>query len=226
MKNYILNYILEQEALTIDQILLNLIICIIISAVIYIAYRFTYSGVAYSGKFNISLVMLTVITTIVMTVISNNISLSLGMVGALSIIRFRTAIKDPRDAVFIFWTIAVGICCGTAQYLIAAIGSVVTLVVLLLFGQIHNDSRYLVIVRCDRSVGAQVESTLFIYFGKLTMRVKNTTTEEIEYIYEVSERIIKKAKREKKDIDITEKLYAIQGVQLVNIVSQSDDITV
>ena len=72
----------------------------------------SHRGTIYSKKFNVSLVVLTVLTSMVMTVIGNNVALSLGMVGALSIVRFRTAIKDSRDTVYIFWTIIVGICCG------------------------------------------------------------------------------------------------------------------
>ena len=85
------------------------------------AYRFSHSGAVYSARFNVSLLMMTLITTMIMNVIGNNISLSLGMVGALSIVRFRTAIKDTRDTAYIFWCIAVGICCGVSYYALAAI---------------------------------------------------------------------------------------------------------
>ena len=82
--------------------------------------------------------VLTVLTGTVMTVIGNNIALSLGMVGALSIVRFRTAIKDSRDSIYIFWTIIVGICCGVGDYMVAAIGSTVTFLVILMLGMIKT----------------------------------------------------------------------------------------
>ena len=90
-----------------------LIISLLLSMVVFWTYKFTFSGVLYNRKFNVSLVMLTLVTTMVMIVIKSDISLSLGMVGALSIVRFRTAIKDPRDTAYIFWCIGIGLCAGT-----------------------------------------------------------------------------------------------------------------
>ena len=78
-----------------------------------------------------------------MSVIGNNIALSLGMVGALSIVRFRTAIKDVRDTAYIFWCIAVGICCGVSEYFLVGVGSLVIFLVLLLLGAVHSDDVYL-----------------------------------------------------------------------------------
>ena len=94
-------------SLTMQNVILNFAAACILSLLIYLSYRVSHSGAVYSRKFNVSLVMLTLVTTLVMNVIGNNIALSLGMVGALSIVRFRTAIKDSRDTVYIFWAIAV-----------------------------------------------------------------------------------------------------------------------
>ena len=96
-----------------EVILLRLAVSAVIAAFVFLSYRLSHSGSIYSARFNVSLAALTVITTTVMIVIGNNIALSLGMVGALSIVRFRTAIKDSRDTVYIFWAIVVGICCGS-----------------------------------------------------------------------------------------------------------------
>ena len=90
-------------------------VSVVIAAFLFLSYRLSHSGSVYSAKFNVSLAALTVITTTVMIVIGNNIALSLGMVGALSIVRFRTAIKDSRDTIYIFWAIVVGICCGAGD---------------------------------------------------------------------------------------------------------------
>ena len=109
--------------LTAGTILLRLAMSAVIAAFLFLSYRLSHSGSIYSVKFNVSLAALTIITTTVMIVIGNNIALSLGMVGALSIVRFRTAIKDARDTVYIFWAIVVGICCGSGDYLVAAAGS-------------------------------------------------------------------------------------------------------
>src|SRR5699024_6893218 len=135
--------------------------------------------------FNISLVTLTIITTMVMTVIGNNIALSLGMVGALSVVRFRTAIKDSRDTTYIFWAIAVGIGSGSGAYIVAVIGSIVIFIVLLLFGRVTNNQRLLLIIRAQRPIEMNVESSVFKQFKKKAfLRVKNTTEDSIEWIYE------------------------------------------
>lgn len=147
-----MNYLVTNTgALTLEDILLNFLIAGVISAVIYLSYLISHSGAAYSARFNVSLVMLTLVTTLVMNVIGNNIALSLGMVGALSIVRFRTAIKDPRDTAYIFWGIAVGICCGVSEYLIAGVGTAVIFGWMLIFGFVKSNERYLIILRGENA---------------------------------------------------------------------------
>ena len=126
MKDKVLELFAGQNNLTWQSILMNILFSAFLGIVIYLSYYLTHRGTIYSKKFNVSLVVLTVLTGTVMTVIGNNLALSLGMVGALSIVRFRTAIKDSRDSIYIFWTIIVGICCGVGDYMVAAIGSTVT----------------------------------------------------------------------------------------------------
>ena len=101
--------------LTAETIVLRMAVAAVIACFIFLSYSLSHSGSIYSMKFNVSLAVLTLITTTVMIVIGNNIALSLGMVGALSIVRFRTAIKDSRDTIYIFWAIVVGICCGAGS---------------------------------------------------------------------------------------------------------------
>ena len=152
MREYLLQ-LLETSGgdLTAEVIVLRLVVSAVVSAFLFLSYRLSHSGSIYSAKFNVSLVALTVITTTVMIVIGNNIALSLGMVGALSIVRFRTAIKDSRDTIYIFWAIVVGICCGAGDYLVAGAGSAFVFLMMLLFGRIRNDSRMLLIIRAART---------------------------------------------------------------------------
>ena len=103
--------------LTLEVVTVNIVMSAVVGFFIFLSYAISHRGTIYSKKFNASLVVLTVLTGTVMTVIGNNIALSLGMVGALSIVRFRTAIKDSRDSIYIFWTIIVGICCGVGDYI-------------------------------------------------------------------------------------------------------------
>ena len=213
--------------LSAETILLRLIVSAIIAAFLFLSYRLSHSGSIYSAKFNVSLVALTVITTTVMIVIGNNIALSLGMVGALSIVRFRTAIKDSRDTIYIFWAIVVGICCGSGDYLVAAAGSTVIFVVLLLFGRIRNDNRVLLILRTARANESKVESLIFQYYDrKAILRAKNTTDEGAEYIYELSGKYMRRAAREKAaGKSITDAVYEIGGIEYFNIVMQNDEIS-
>lgn len=224
MKEYIMNYIVQQQTIEPVQLLYNMTVAFVLGLVIFITYQLTYSGVAYSKKFNASLMMMTLVTTVVMTVISNNIALSLGMVGALSIVRFRTAIKDPRDTTFIFWCIAVGICCGVSFYTVAAIGSVYIFAVMLVLGRVHTVEKRLLLVRAKRAIEKNIESAVYLYFKKIELQAKNTTGDEVEYIYVLSNRTLQRAQRNNED-SITDKLYAMEGVQMVNLIAQNDDMS-
>lgn len=209
--------------LSIEQIITNIVMSLILGIVIYSSYYYTHAGTIYSTKFNISLVMLTIVTCIVMTVIQNNIALSLGTIGALSIVRFRTAIKDPRDTIYIFWAISMGLCCGISCFTIAAVGALVISIFLLLFGRIKNSNRLLLVIRGDRKVEHEIESTVFTYFdGRSNLRVKNTDSKSCEFIYELSRKIYDRANENNKSI--TDALYKIKEVDYVNIISQNDEI--
>ncbi|MEG2000665.1 MAG: DUF4956 domain-containing protein [Evtepia sp.] len=223
MKDLLFNYFQEQaKAVTLKAILLNFGIAVLLGLVIYVSYRFSHSGPVYSARFNVSLVMLTIVTTLVMTVIGNNIALSLGMVGALSIVRFRTAIKDPRDTAYIFWCIAVGICCGVSEHLIAATGSAILFLFLLIFGRIQKNDRYLLIVRGVRATDAKISDVVKIHFsGKAVLRVSNLTPDTVELIFEVSEKMLHS---ERQGLPITDKVSEIEGVSSVSLVCQNDEI--
>ena len=210
--------------MTWQQILMNVSVAAIIGMFIFISYMISHRGTIYSKKFNASLVILTVLTGTVMTVIGNNIALSLGMVGALSIVRFRTAIKDSRDTVYIFWAIIVGICCGVGDYLVASIGSVVTFAVILILGCIKSDNRMLLIVRADRSKQPMIKSQVYkLFSGKAILRVENTTPDTVELIYELTQKMVKRA--EKGEVSITDSIYKLENIEYVNIVMQNDEIS-
>ena len=213
--------------LSTETILLRLVMSAIIAAFLFLSYRLSHSGSIYSAKFNVSLMALTVITTTVMIVIGTNIALSLGMVGALSIVRFRTAIKDSRDTVYIFWAIVVGICCGSGDYLVAAAGSAVVFAALLLFGRLRTDNRALLILRTARVNESKVESLIFQYYNrKAILRAKNTTDNSAEYIYELNGKYLRKPGGEKAaGKSITDAIYEIGGIEYFNIVMQNDEIS-
>lgn len=224
MKKYLLELFDKTGDLAPRDIILHIAVAVVLAFVIYLSYRISHSGGIYSKKFNVSLVVLTVLTATVMTVIGNNIALSLGMVGALSIVRFRTAIKDSRDTVYIFWTIIVGICCGVGDYVVAAVGSLAVFLLLLVLGRIKNDDRQLLIIRAARMDEQRIEALLFQYFSrKATLRVKNTTEGSVELIYELSRRTLEAARNEEKSI--TDAVYEIGNIEYFNIVAQNDEIS-
>ena len=225
MREYLLELLDSGGELTVETIVIRLAVSAVIAACIFLSYRLSHAGSIYSRKFNVSLVALTMITTTVMIVIGNNIALSLGMVGALSIVRFRTAIKDSRDTVYIFWAIVVGICCGAGDYLVAGAGSAFVFLMMLLFGRIRSDDRALLILRCARVNAQKIESLMFRYFDrKATLRSKNTTSESVEFIYEVAAPHLKQAEKAGEK-SLTDQVYDIGGVEYFNIVMQSDDIS-
>ena len=192
-----------------DDLVLRVAISVVLGLVIFVSYWISHAGTIYSQKFNINLITLTVLTATVMTVIGNNIALSLGMVGALSIVRFRTAIKDARDTTYIFWAIICGICCGVGQFMAAGIGSVAVFVVLLILGRVRNDTRTLIVIRAARTQELPVEGLVFEYFkGRAVQRVKNTTEDAVEFMFELSRGMLDRAQK-KAERPITDALTDI-----------------
>ena len=225
MRSQIFNLIKDQSTLSWEQIASNILVSGILGFLIFISYMISHRGTIYSKKFNVSLVVLTVLTSMVMTVIGNNVALSLGMVGALSIVRFRTAIKDSRDTVYIFWTIIVGICCGVGDFIVAGIGSGFVFILFLILGAIKNNNRMLVIIRGSRTKEAQIQAVMYKFFGaKSVLRVKNSTNESIEFIYEITAKMLISAER-KNNIGICDEIYKLGNIEYVNTVMQNDEIS-
>ena len=224
MRNILLDVLAQSGGLTIQDIAIRMGAASLLSVVIYISYWFTHAGASYSKKFNVSLITLTILACTVITVIGNNIALALGMAGALSIVRFRTAIKDSRDTTYIFWAVIVGLCSGVGDFWTAIIGSGVVSVVLLLMGRVRNENRILLIIKAQKSLETEIEGIVFQHFNmKPQLRVKNTTPSSVEFIYEMGRRTYNRTN--KGDKNITQLLYENDGVEYVNIVTQNDEIS-
>ena len=134
------------------EILINLTVSFIVGMFIFYVYKKTFQGVLYQRSFNVSLVTIAMVITLIIMTISGNLILSLGMVGALSIVRFRTPIKDPVDLVFIFWAITVGIANGVGYYNISIIGSIIlTIVLLVLTRKSEQDQPFLLVLQVPTS---------------------------------------------------------------------------
>ena len=163
----------EFSAISMGGALTAIALAFALSLFIVFIYRVTYAGVNYSRNFTGCLMMLSMVTALVIMVVSSNVVLSMGMVGALSIVRFRTAVKEPTDTAFMFWAIATGIICGAGYVSIAIL---VTLLLGLLFVLVHTMSGkqkyggYMIVVRYD--VGSEVEAKLS---GLTGYKMKNKT---------------------------------------------------
>lgn len=219
-KEDIFKFILESNlSISKWQILISLLIALLIGLFIYFIYRVTYTGTTYSKNFGQSLVLMTIITTVIMTTIQSNLALSLGMVGSLSIIRFRTAIKEPRDIVFVFWSISAGVSCGAAVFLPGIAGSAVVGVMALVFSKMIYDRRtYLVVIDCISYDCELVGATLSKFSKNYCLKMTSSTSDTQQITYELLVN-----KKNVNICDLASELKSIEGVKQVNLVSYSGE---
>jgi len=214
--------IIKKSVLKMDQFasisvidtIIGLILSGVIGLFIYFIYKRSFRGVVYSHTFNITLVAMTMLTCLIIMTISTNIVLSLGMVGALSIVRFRTAIKDPLDIVFMFWAISVGIATGAGVYPVSVLGSlVVAATILLLSKRQLKDMAYLLIINYHDEASDTVKYQL----NKLKCALKSKTVNKdmVEMIVEV--------KLKGDNTAFVNELSVIEGVKNVSLVSYNGD---
>ncbi len=166
---------------------IGLTAALVIGLFIFLIYKKTLTGVMYSGGFALTLVGLSLVTTLVIMAVTSNVVLSLGMVGALSIVRFRTAIKEPVEIVFLFWSLAVGIVIGAGMIPLAVIGSAIIGVILLLFAnrKIHNNPYILVISCADENAETAALDILNKSTGACIVKSKTITAAGIELTAEL-----------------------------------------
>jgi uncharacterized membrane protein YhiD involved in acid resistance len=171
------------QSLTIDRILLALVTTFLVTLFIFWVYRKTFNGVIYTREFNVSLVLTGLVVALVTLPISSNIALSLGMVGALSIIRFRTAIKDPKDIVFTFWAIAVGIICGAGLYMVAIVGAPIIGLFMFLLTRVpfRRSEAFLLVTHYTSEAESDIQKAL----PKHKIRSRTVTPDGVELMVEV-----------------------------------------
>ena len=184
---------------------------------IFRVYKKTYTGVMYSSSFGVTLVALTLITTLVILAVTSNVVLSLGMVGALSIVRFRTAIKEPLDIAFLFWSIAVGIVLAAGMIPLAVIGSVIIGVILLVFVNRKSHSNpYIVVVQCDgHDSETAVKSYLDGHTKRCVVKSKSAQKDAVELNLEV--------RLQDDNTDFINEVAELDGVQSAVLVSYNGD---
>jgi len=197
-------------------LLVTVILAFVIGLFVYLIYRLTFSGVIYSKTFNMSLVMLTMVTTMVILIMSNNVKLSLGMVGALSIVRFRTAIKDPIDTVFMFWAIGEGIVLGAGFYLAAIIGAILIGVFMLLLASSKKKASlpYLLILHYEERASKQVKS-MVAQIPYARVKSKTVQREGIELAVELRVR--------SSETGFVDKFLRVDGVYDATLIAHQGD---
>jgi uncharacterized membrane protein YhiD involved in acid resistance len=182
-------------------------------------YRKTFRGVMFSKTFGVALMALTMITTLVILAVTSNVVLSLGMVGALSIVRFRTAIKEPLDIAFLFWSIAVGIVLGAGLIPLAVFGSIVIGGMLLLFAKRRGaDAPYLLVLRCRNEAAEQAAAAALAgQVKRSAVKSKTVTDAGIELTLEVA--------LSSAATSFVNALNSIEGVESASLVSYNGDYT-
>ena len=202
------------QDITVERVLLSLIVTFGVTLFIFFMYRKTFSGVLYTRNFNVGLVLTGLVVNLVVLPISSNIALSLGMVGALSIVRFRTAIKDPADIVFTFWAIAVGIINGAGLYMIAIVGTPVIAVFLYVLSRANfrSNDPYLLVVNYSSEAEEAVQKAI----PKHKLRSRTVNPSGVELILEV--------RMKTKDAPQVDELMKIKGVNNAALVSYNADV--
>lgn len=162
------SFLKQSTSFSLVDSLIGLLVAFAVGLFIYVIYKKTFAGVIYSHSFNISLIAITMITALIIMGISTNVLLSLGMVGALSIVRFRTPIKDPMDLIYLFWSIVVGILCGAGFIPLVILGSALIGLVLVLFvNRITIENPYLIVIKYEHM---EVEKVLEKLVGNLSKK--------------------------------------------------------
>ena len=176
VQDFIKKSILESGAFdgaSLTNIALGLITAVLMGAVIYFVYSKFYVGVIYSRSFAVTLVGMTVLTAMVTLAISTNIVISLGMVGALSIVRFRTAVKDPLDLLYLFWAITTGITAGAGMYLLVLVAAVVMITMIFIF--YHKQQKGRIYIAVIHYIGDEAGDNVIRAFGKMKYFIKSKT---------------------------------------------------
>lgn len=178
---------IQGNILTFPDIILMLVIAGFIGVYIFFIYNLVCKRTFYSKSFAISLIAITIITSLIILTIKQSIVISLGMVGALSIVRFRTPVKEPIDLVFIFWSIAMGIICGANIYEVACLGSVVVTLVLLLLNHLPNfHNSLLLVINAEKNFNEEYIIKLLEKYSKdYSIRSRNLNKENFDLIIEI-----------------------------------------
>ncbi len=203
IKDSIVEQFTSSGPLGLGDSLVAIVAALVAGLLIFFVYKLTFRGVVYSATFNMSLVLMCVLTAAIVVTISNDMMLSLGMVGALSIVRFRSAVKDPVDIMYLFWSITVGIIIGAHQYIFAAIVTAAVAAICFLMRIFKgNNQVYIIVVRCEPQAASHVANMI----GSLDAKIRNKTA-TARFIETTAEIPASKVPK-----NMVEKLQSVSGV--------------
>jgi len=211
------NFLEQMSEFSLIDSMIALIAAFLLGLLIYTLYKRTFKGVMYSESFNLSLILLTLLTTFIILAVTSNVVLSLGMVGALSIVRFRTAIKDPLDLVYLFWAIGGGIVVGAGMIPLALIGSIFIALILWIKSTVSiKNQPYLIIIHSnEEKAEVKAQSILFNRSNKIRLKSKNINKQETELIYEIQ--------LNNQDNAFINEIASINGITNIQCVSYNGD---
>ena len=211
------NFLANVTSVTLLDMALALVLSFGLGVYIFLIYKKTYAGVMYSSSFGVTLIAMTMISTFVILAVTSNVVLSLGMVGALSIVRFRTAIKEPLDIAFLFWAIAAGIVLAAGMIPLAVIGSVIIGVVILLFANRKSHvNPYIVVLQCEGHESEKNASQfLKAHTSRMSLKSKSVQKGAIELNLEV--------RLKDENTDFMNELSDLDGVRNAVLVSYNGD---
>ena len=206
-------------AITIPEILASLILSFILAMFIFYIYKKTYSGTLYSKNFNITLVFTSMVVTVIMMAIGKNLALSLGLIGALSIIRFRSAIKDPKDITFIFWAVSIGLVNGVHLYQLSIVSSLFIGLILILFSnRLVINHPYLITISFTKINEEEIDSVCNKYCRKHFIRNRTISDKEGDFTIEVL------VKNKSQNI-LLQELKKVSGVKKVMMFSHTGELS-
>ena len=219
--NALMNHFMSSytsENIKISQVLMILVLACVIGSYIYIIYRLITKKTFYSKSFNISLAVITVVTAAIILAVQSSIVISLGMVGALSIVRFRTAVKEPMDLCFLFWSIAVGICCGARVMEVAIILSALLTVLVIVLDRLPIGRAPMILIMNlkDSKKEPEIINVVKKYSKYYKVKSRNVSSEKCNLIVEV---------RVKEEYEMVQEVSALEGINNVSLVSHDGEVT-
>ena len=194
-------------------VVVTMLLSVVVGSLIYLVYRFFSKGVLYDRRFNVTLPLMTIVSTMIILCVSSNLAFSLGALGALSMIRFRTAVKDPVDLMYLFWSVAAGLATGARLYYVVLYGNLIIAAAVILFTRLRwNEKSYLLVVSCESGALASVEALLAAC--KTSLRGKVCAGGRVELTVELKSAC---------GADLPERIGALPGVESASLVSYNGD---